>query len=298
MNIIGIYPGSFQLPHRGNYAAYEFLKKVTGTNTFVTTTDVVDLPASPLNFLDKQQIWTRHGVPIDKVVKVKDPHKAVEITQKFGADRTAAVFAMPKAEAMKYLQSTSGYFLPFRGLAQTTQPLNKHAYILTIPDEILAVRGADPDTLKRAFSSKKLTDNQKKSLFKQVFGWYDISLFELISKKFAEAQTVKERVNETTVFRRFLKPFIREVLAQLSQPQGDQSTTSMDQTDPQSAAEKAKEKRDQQTQITLKAKAKDAELKTLKNQQKYFKGNVDKLTRFDIPQANKELQALKAGKNI
>ncbi len=303
MNIIGIYPGSFQPPTKGNYFAYEYLKGITGTNTFITTTDVVELPNAPLNFQDKQQIWTRHGVPIDKVVKVKNPHKAVEITQKFGADRTAVIFAMTKDEAIKYLKSPSGYFLTFKGLTQTTEPLNKHAYILIIPDEILFLhKNITPFTIRQAFSSKKLSEKQKKSFFKSVFGWYDISLYELIKKKFSEAHTVKERVNESImVFRRFLRPIVREVLAQLTQPQGkssQQEPSSTDQINEPTAAEKAKLKRDQQTQRDLKIKEKDADLKNKKNQLKYFKQTADKLNRFDIPQANKELQALKAGKNI
>lgn len=225
MNIIGIYPGPFQPPTVGNYRAYEYLKKHTGSNTFVTTSDVVDLPASPLSFQDKQQIWTRHGVPIDKVVLSKDPNKAVEITKKFGADRTVVVFGMTPKNAQLALKSSSGYFLPFKGIAQSTEPLNKRAYILIIPDEIskvsvskMAVSG---NTIRRALNSTELTEEQKKSFFKQVFGWYDISLFDLIKKKFMESNTVRERVNENyslPIVRRTLKAFVKEVLGQLSTP--------------------------------------------------------------------------------
>ena len=197
MNIIGIYPGTFQPPTAGNYKAYELLKKYTGNNTFVTTNDVVNLPNSPLTFQDKQQIWTRHGVPIDKIVLSKDPTQAGEVLQKFGTDRTVVVFAMPKKDATLALQNQSGRFLPFQGLSSNMEPMSSKAYILTIPDEVLYVnKQITSDTVRKAFGSKNLPEEKKKSFFKQMFGWYDISLFDLIKKKFAEAGTVKERITE------------------------------------------------------------------------------------------------------
>lgn len=252
MNVIGIYPVSSQPPHLGHYKAYEFLKKITGVNTFVATSNKTELPQAPLNFQDKQQIWTRHGVPIDKIVQVKDPQKAVEITQKFGTDRTVAVFAMSKRDANAVLKSPSGYFLPFKGMAGQMEPLVKHAYVLIIPDELLYInKSFSSITIKQAFGSKRLSDEQKKSFFKQVFGWYDISLFELISKKFAEANTVKERVDESMfpILRRTLKPFIKEIIGQMVQPQGTDLTQTMPQpdasvTDPVDAAKAAKTAKD------------------------------------------------------
>lgn len=195
-NLLGIYPGKFQPPTVGNFRAYEMLKKLTGTNTFISTNDVVNLPGSPLTFQDKQQIWTRHGVPIDKVVLTKDPMKAVEVTQKFGPDRTVAIFAMSKTDAALYLNK-GGYFIPFKGIQFATEPMVKHGYVMVIPDEVLYInKQITPDTLRKLFGSKSMDEEKKKSFFKQLFGWYDISLFDLIKKKFAEASTVKERVCE------------------------------------------------------------------------------------------------------
>jgi hypothetical protein len=301
MNVIGIYSGTFQPPHRGNYAAYEFLKKLTGPNTFVATTDQIDLPNSPLNFQDKQQIWTRHGVPIDKIVKVKDPTKALEVTKRFGPDRTVAIFGMTKEDSTKYLQNPSGYFQPFKGMATATSPISKHAYIFLIPDNVVFVnKSIYPITVRQAFASKKLDIEKKKSFFKQLFGWYDISLFDLIAKKFAEANSVKERINEdvSMVFRRFLTPIVKEVLGQLSQPQGTDTDTigSLLGQEPESAAQQAIDKRKQRVALDQKTKEADAEVKNKESQKKYFQQSLDKLKRFDIPQANNTLKNLKAGK--
>lgn len=291
MNIIGIYPGSFQPPTQGNYKAYELLKKHTGVNTFVTTNDVVNLPNDPLTFQDKQQIWTRHGVPIDKIVMSKNPIQAVEVLQKFGTDRTVAVFAMSKKDATLSLQDKSGKFLPFQGISSNMEPMSNKGYILTIPDEILYVnKQISSDTVRRAFGSKSLSEEKKKSFFKQIFGWYDISLFDLIKKKFAEAGTVKERMNENHKFltekdllnfrefgiiRRTLKPFIKEILNELVTPQAVQQNiaTDVDQQaaalSPADAAKQARLKKDLarkklkdlQTQLDLRKKKKENDRK-------------------------------------
>lgn len=301
MNVIGIYPGSFQPPTKGNYQAYEYLRKVAGPNTFVATSDKVDLPNLPLNFQDKQQIWTRHGVPIDKVVKTADPQKAQEITKKFGPDRTVAIFGMIKSEADVALKSE--YFLLYKGISNATEPLSKHAYILVIPDAVVFVnKSLYPETIRKAFSSQRLTEEQKKSFFKQIFGWYDISLFDLIKKKFAEADVVRERLNETLIFRRFLKPFIKEILGQLTTPQGMSTMTtgidqgSMDQTDPESAAKLAQDKRNARVEADKQLKQKEKDLKTAKEKLRWQKGDADKMTKFDIPNLNKDIQKLKGAK--
>jgi hypothetical protein len=279
MNIIGIYPGTFQPPTLGNYKAYELLKKHTGVNTFVTTNDVINLPNSPLTFQDKQQIWTRHGVPIDKVVMSKDPTMAAEVLQKFGTDRTSVIFAMPKKDAQMALQDPSGKFVVFKGLLPNMEPMNKRAYIFIIPDEILYInKEITSDTVRKAFGSKSLSEEKKKSFFKQIFGWYDISLFDLIKKKFAEAGTVKERMNESAglpIVRRTLKTFVKEILDELVTPQAVQQNiaTDVDQQaaalSPADAAKQArlrkdlarKKLKDLQTQLDLRKKKKDNDKK-------------------------------------
>lgn len=297
MNIIGIYPVSSQPPHLGHYRAYEYLKKITGVNTFVATSNKVELPQAPLTFEDKQQIWARHGVPIDKIVMAKNPYKAIEITQKFGPDRTVAIFAMRKQEADNALKTSNGYFLLFRGMVGQMEPLSKHAYILSIPDVILHLPATIGSlTIRQAFGSKRLSEEQKKSFFKQIFGWYDISLFDLISKKFAEASTVRERIDESIgVIRRQLTPYIKEIFKELVQPQGVNPTDpNVAQIDPNvavpSPADAAKAARDKREQDKKKLADTQKQLALRKSKRENDKKQGD----LDVKNLDTQVKAAKA----
>jgi len=299
MNIIGIYPGKFQPPTSGNYKTYELLKQYTGNNTFVTTNDVINLPNSPLTFQDKQQIWTRHGIPIDKVVMSKDPTSAGEVLQKFGTDRTVVIFAMPKKDATLALQDRSGRFIPFRGLTSNMEPMSSKSYILVIPDELLYVnKNINSDTIRKAFGSKTMSEDKKKSFFKQIFGWYDISLFDLIKKKFAEASVVKERMNESVglpIIRRTLKSFVREIIDEMTKPQGENPTPLS--TDPTlTPGEIEKQRRDAEHQRQVALKQKEEELKTAKKEKDFQSQKLGQINKYVIPNTNNDIQRLKGAK--
>lgn len=296
MNIIGIYPGSFQPPHAGHFKAYELLKKITGGNTFVTTSDNVELPQSPLTFQDKQQIWTRHGVPIDKVVLTKEPQKAAEVTKKFGTDRTIVLFVMTRKDAETAFSSGNGYYLPFKGIDSLKIPMNKNAYILIVGDSIINPHpNVNADMIRKAFGSGTLPEEKKKSFFKQIFGWYDISLFDLIKKKFAEAGTVQERMNESVglcLVRRTLKTFVKEVLDELVTPQAVQQNiaTDVDQQaaalSPADAAKQARLKKDLATK-----KLKDLQMQL--DLRKKKKENDRKQGDLDTKNLDTQVKALK-----
>jgi hypothetical protein len=304
MNIIGIYPVSSQPPHLGHYKAYEFLKKLTGNNTFVATSNKVELPQAPLSFPEKQQIWARHGVPIDKIVETKDPYHASEITKKFGFDRTSVIFAMSQSEAQTLLQDSKGYFVKFAGDIQNLESMSKHGYILVIPDAIFTISGKsiNGQTIRQALSSTALDIEKKKSFFKQVFGWYDISLFDLVSKRFSEASTVRERVDEANmmVLRRTLTPFIKEILGQMTTAQGQgtqPAAVSPLSTDTAlTPAEIQKQKQDAQKQRDAQLKQKEVELKTAKKERDFQKQKVDQVNRFTVPNITKDIQKLKGAK--
>ncbi len=185
-SVIGIYPGRFHPPHRGHLNAFNFLKTITGNDTYVSTSGKVVLPDSPLTFGEKQQIWVRHGIAPDHIVQTKSPYKSLEITQKYDPDKTSVIFALGQKDAERLRVDQGGYFKSYPGNTNTLEPLNKHGYVLVIPESQTMVDGKilSGTAVRQMLGSDKYTDDQKEKFFRYIFGWYDIALFKDLTQKF------------------------------------------------------------------------------------------------------------------
>jgi len=185
-SVIGIYPGRFHPPHRGHLNAFNFLKSITGNDTYVSTSGKVELPDSPLTFGEKQQIWVRHGVAPDHIVQTKSPYKSSEITQKYDPDKTSVIFALGQKDAERLKVDQGGYFKSFKGDTNQLDPLNKSGYVLIIPENQTMVDGRilSGTAVRQMLGSDKYTDEQKEKFFRYIFGWYDIALFKDLTQKF------------------------------------------------------------------------------------------------------------------
>ena len=259
MNTIGIYPGRFQPPHRGHFMAYEYEKKIVGpNNAYVATSDKQDPIKSPLNFKEKQQIWTRHGVPIDKVVKVTNPYKSDEITHKFNPKQTAVIFFLSQKDAaripFKRKDGQPAYFQPYKNNENNLQPFEQHAYIAISPTFKIDGKTISGTAVRKGLGSPKYTDAQKRKFFQWVFGWFDIALYEMMVSKFTESEqnknaSPKSPVNENrNRLKEILKGIIRELVFPEPSGQSDLATdtgnTDISKTDIKhdpSAEKKAKE---------------------------------------------------------
>ena len=196
-NIIVIYPGRFQPMGKHHAEVYNALASEFGkNNTYIATSDKVDLPKSPLNFLEKRAVVRAHG--ITNVVQVKNPYKAEEIVTKYDSDTTAVLFAVGKKDMMTDPRFRVGlkkggdpsYFQYYDENKDNLQPYTKHGYLYVAPHVSLNVPGfgeMSGTTLRQSLATA--TPEQ----FRKIMGFFDSSIYNLLKNKFA---SLREHVSQ------------------------------------------------------------------------------------------------------
>jgi hypothetical protein len=199
--VIAVFPGRFQPFSKHHNAAFKWLQSKFGpTATYIATSDVVKPPKSPLNFEDKKQIITKYGFA-DKLVQVKNPYKAEEITSQYDPKTTAIVFMVgdkdmkedPRFAMKTKKDGTEGYFKPYKGNENNLKGYDKHGYLVVAPHQSFDIPGIGEmsGTNVRLALSAPTTDEQYKKNFIGIFGWYDEKIAKMLKEKFKD-NTLKE----------------------------------------------------------------------------------------------------------
>ena len=207
MNIIAIYPGRFQPFGNHHFKAFEALEKKFGKGkTFIATSDVVNPPKSPFNFVEKKSIIGSYGIG-DRVKLVKNPYKAEEILNKYDPKTTAVVFMVgakdmkedPRFQMKPLKDGSASYFQPLKGNEDNLEGYDKRGYLFVAPHISLNVPGygeMSGTESRKALGNTKVSRVQKAEVFKAIFGWEpkdNITVSNLIFDKL-------EDLNETKMF--------------------------------------------------------------------------------------------------
>ena len=114
--------------HEGRYETYQHLVKKFGKNSvYVGTSDKVQLPKSPFNFKEKVKIMTSmFGIPKNKIFKVKNPYKPVEILKKFD-EKTTFVTVVGEKDKSRLGMGSGRYFQQYKG--EPTEGYEDRGYV-------------------------------------------------------------------------------------------------------------------------------------------------------------------------
>ena len=187
--VVVIYPGRLQPMGAHHYAAYKHLvSKFGAANVYVATSNVTG-PKSPFSFAEKKKIISAAGVPSSKIVKVKDPYKAVEIVNKLPKD-TAVVFAVGAKDGGRLVSGK--YFDKYKAGAPMDS-YEEHGYIYIIPHVSLKVKGKEMSgtSIRAALGNKGLKAPEKRKLFKQIFGHDKKDIYKLVVDKLTKLSEEK-----------------------------------------------------------------------------------------------------------
>ena len=187
--VVVIYPGRLQPMGAHHYAAYKHLvAKFGAANVYVATSNVIG-PKSPFSFAEKKKIINVAGVPSSKIVKVKDPYKAVEIVSKLPKD-TAVVFAVGAKDGDRLV---SGKYFDKYKAGKKMDGYKEHGYIYIIPHISLKVKGREMSgtSIRAALGNKGLKTPEKRKLFKQIFGHDKKDIYKLVVDKLTKLSEEK-----------------------------------------------------------------------------------------------------------
>jgi hypothetical protein len=193
--IFVIYPGRFHPFHKGHKGVYNYLStKYGGNDVYVTTTDVVEPPKSPFTFEEKVKMMTLTGVPLNKILKVKNNYNLQSLVNQIPIDinRDSVIFAVSEkdmAEDPRFSKFTKkdgspAYLQPIPKRLDKLQPAITHGYIDTVPTTDFTVLGAPARSASQLRAQyANLTPQQRKEFIKDLFGKYDPTVYNIMNNK-------------------------------------------------------------------------------------------------------------------
>ena len=188
-SVVAIYPGRFQPMGSHHYKAYKNLvSKFGAKNVYIATSNATG-PKSPFTFAEKKKIISAYGVPSNRIIKVKNPYQATEITSKL-PDNTAVVFAVGEKDGSRL---TAGKYFDKYKDGKKMDAYKEHGYIYILPHVALKVGGKEMSgtTIRQTLGDKKKSSTEKKKAFKGITGLTNPAVYKLMIDKLTESMLVE-----------------------------------------------------------------------------------------------------------
>jgi hypothetical protein len=208
MNTVVIYPGRFHPFHRGHKASYDALVRQFGEgNVYIVSSDLTAPLTSPFSFADKRQMMAKLGIPSDRIVQVKNPYQAHEITRSVvDPENTRLIFAVSEKDMQgdgarfKFgvkKDGTPSYMQPLPDDIKKTQPMTKHSYVTVTPTVNFKVRGKDANSaseIRKEYIAGNAADRD--SIIVDLYGEAYPEIRDLFDRRLGTTQQAQELIKE------------------------------------------------------------------------------------------------------
>lgn len=211
MNTVVIYPGRFHPFHRGHKASYDQLVKQFGQgNVYVVSSDLTAPLTSPFSFDDKRKMMAKLGIPTDKIVQVKNPYQAHEVTKSIAdPENTVLIFAVSEKDMsgdgarFKFgtkKDGTPSYIQPLPDNLKKAQPMTKHAYVTVTPTVNFKVRGKDANSASEIRKEYIAGNNaDRDSIIVDLYGEAYPEIRDIFDRKLGTSQQAQELIKEARI---------------------------------------------------------------------------------------------------
>lgn len=190
-----IYPGRFHPFHAGHKGVYNYLSsKYGGNDVYITTTDVVELPKSPFSFDEKAKMMNLTGVPVNKIIKVKNNYNLQSVSSQIpiNVERDSIIFAVsqkdmaedPRFKNFVKKDGSPSYLQPMPKNESKLEPAIKHGYLITVPTTDFTVLGLPARSASQLRSQYSiLKPEQQKAFIVDLFGSYNPKIHAILNNK-------------------------------------------------------------------------------------------------------------------
>jgi cytidyltransferase-like protein len=193
MDTVVIYPGRFHPFHKGHKSVYDALVKRFGKNrVYIATSNKVDPPKSPFTFDEKRAMMALTGVDPSRVVQVKNPYQATEITDNYDPQNTIALFAvsdkdMAEDPRFSFKPKKDGQPSYYQPASKDMQGFDKHGYIITVPTLQFNVLGKPMRSASEFRANFARADSEtQRAMITDLFGQYDPKTHNTMAQKIVE----------------------------------------------------------------------------------------------------------------
>lgn len=194
-NLVVILPGRFQPPHPGHLHGYlQLVNKFGSDNVYITMSEKTNPKTSPLLYDERKEILTKLlGIPSDKIVQVTKQYNVQEVVKNMDlSEDTAVIFAVCKKDAAERQFTTktkkdgSDSYMKKYSKSEPLETYKEHSYIVEYPTTRFELNGRkikSASEIRNIF--RNLNTQQKKKLFKSMYGNSDERIFHMFIQKLA-----------------------------------------------------------------------------------------------------------------
>lgn len=190
-NILVIFPGRFQPFHKGHLQTYNHLISKFGRDAvYITTSNKVELPKSPLGFTQKCSLMNMMGIHSDRIIQTENPYRAKEVTSQINPNSTIMILAIsakdldgdnPSLKVGGHKKDGSdNYYQPIPSSLDQCSPLTQYAYVMKVPTYQFELDGKE---ITDATDIREMLENNDESSKKRI-------LLELYGNNWQEAYNI------------------------------------------------------------------------------------------------------------
>ncbi len=185
--LVVIFPGRFQPAHKGHAGLYNALKQeFPNSDVYIATSEKVD-ELSPFTFEERKFVLQKLGIPGDRIVKVRSPYVAKEISDRYNPDKDTLIYALSEKDASRISYTkkdgTPGYFQKLEDVSELL-PMKDKGYVKVAsvnPFKVLGKTVTGATQIRDMY--KHVSDKDRKQIIVDLYGKFDEDIYNLFNKK-------------------------------------------------------------------------------------------------------------------